>query len=358
MIFCEDCFKDREVVSMIQSLNNKGNCELVSSHRDVLICNSEDTDTLDSIRIFINQILDLYTVESKLSQDFPKNKKYLLKDSLEKKWSVFNINSEKIDELLEYLFEDDSSIEEDIFNEKVGILAEYDVSYADKFILKDNDWSKFVETITYGNRYHTNTINLNLLKKFIGYKQMVIKCSDRKKYYRGRVSLEEEYTKNDMYSPPKGKASAGRLNPEGISVLYLTDKEQACYQEIRASFNDSVYIGEFELTRDVKIVDFRNFEYISLNSEVDALEYYLNRDILKEISNNLSIPTTGSSKSKDYIPLQYISDYIKSLDEKFDGIMYKSVMNEGASNLMLFENDAVSCINVENKRIRKIIYDV
>lgn len=260
--------------------------------------------------------------------------------------------------MLEYLFDGDTSVEQDIFNEKVGILAEYDKTFADKFILEDNDWQKFVETITYENRYHTNTINLSLLKKFIGYKQKVIKCNEGKKYYRGRISAGEEYTEKKMYSPPKGKATSGRLNPEGISVLYLSDKEQACYQEIRASFNDDVYIGEFELTKDIKVADFRDFEYISLNSEVDVLEYYLNRDTLKEISKNLSIPTTSNSKSKDYIPLQYVSDYIKNLDENFDGILYQSVMNEGASNLMLFKDDAVKCTNVENKKIKKIIYDV
>lgn len=84
MIFCEKCFNDREVVLMIKSLNNKGNCELDTSHKGVFICDNMAQATLENIKIFINQMLDLYTLEARLPRDFPKNKKYLLKDSLEK----------------------------------------------------------------------------------------------------------------------------------------------------------------------------------------------------------------------------------------------------------------------------------
>ncbi|EGQ1621251.1 RES domain-containing protein, partial [Staphylococcus pseudintermedius] len=128
-----------------------------------------------------------------------------------------------------------------------------------KLIVKDNDWDKFANAIKYQNRFHTQNINLQLLNHFLKFTESIIKPEDFL-LYRCRISNSEPIDISGMYAPPKEKASAGRLNSQWISHLYLGDDELACIQEVRAGFHDNVYIGEFKLKEPIKVVDLRHFE--------------------------------------------------------------------------------------------------
>ena len=54
-----------------------------------------------------------------------------------------------------------------------------------------------------------------------------------------------------MGSPPPGKRRSGRVNPEGISVLYLTTDEKTALNEVRATAFDYVSVGNFRLKKDI-----------------------------------------------------------------------------------------------------------
>ena len=57
---------------------------------------------------------------------------------------------------------------------------------------------------------------------------------------------------SEMGAPPLGRRKAGRVNPEGIGVLYLTSDEKTALSEVRASAFDFVSIGRFRLLKDIK----------------------------------------------------------------------------------------------------------
>lgn len=58
-----------------------------------------------------------------------------------------------------------------------------------------------------------------------------------------------------MGTPPKEKRNAGRINPEGIGVLYLSADNKIVVNEARANAYDYVTIGKFQSLRDTKVVN-------------------------------------------------------------------------------------------------------
>jgi len=52
-------------------------------------------------------------------------------------------------------------------------------------------------------------------------------------FYRARISDKDGLTKSEMGAPPQQLATAGRVNPEGISHLYLGSDKTTTLNEIR-----------------------------------------------------------------------------------------------------------------------------
>lgn len=331
------------------------NCDICTDHRDVITLEIDDSFSINSIKDILRQIIDIYTPDEDLPSNFPHEKKDLLQYSLQKKWSIFSIESDLIYRLITVLFSDDNNIDKRLFTGLVGVMGELELEDS-KLIVSKNDWDKFSYSIKYLNRFHTKTINLDMLEHFLNYTKKTIKPGELS-LYRCRISNDKELSKKEMYAPPQGVASAGRLNAEWISTLYLGDDQTACIQEVRASFHDKVFIGEFVLKEIINVADLRNFEDITLDPRGDYLEhYYLNRNTLKKISNELAKPANNQDKGIHYLPLQYISDFIKSSKEGFHGILYKSVMNENANNLLLFDSKLVRCKKIHQRQIKNIDY--
>lgn len=357
MKFCEECFINGEIRDIISSGKNKGNCDLDDHHKNVWVCDiDKDEETAKNVSNFLRQIIDIYSLDTDLPIDFPESKKELLKNSLEKKWSLFNIDSSNIYDLLSSLFKDDTRFDQRLLSDKVGVLAEYNTP-DNLLIIQDNNWETFVKSIQHSNRFHTKSINLDKLKYFLRFTSKIVRKGSMD-LLRCRISNNEKLTPKKLGAPPSKNASAGRLNPEWISVLYLSDTEKACFQEVRCSFLDTLYIGNFRLKRDVRLIDLSSFDTVTLNGEVEFLDYYLNRDVMIKIAEDFAKPVNNDFKLINYLPLQYISEFIKSLedDDKFDGIMYKSVMDRTALNIMLFDTEAANCTKVYSKRVTEVSY--
>lgn len=353
--FCEECFSNIEIQAIIKSFGTVGHCDINRNHTDVHTVEIENDTQMTPIRDILRQIIDIYKPKADLPANFPMSKLKSLHDSLATKWSIFNLNGESIYTIIAELYKNDENIDKRLLQEFVGVKEEF-VTDNHKLIVKDNDWDKFANAIKYQNRFHTQNINLQLLNHFLKFTESIIKPEDFL-LYRCRISNSEPIDISGMYAPPKEKASAGRLNSQWISHLYLGDDELACIQEVRAGFHDNVYIGEFKLKEPIKVVDLRHFEDKTLDFRDELqLEYYLNRDTFIRISNELAKPANNDDKYIHYLPLQYMSDFIKSSDEKFQGILYKIVMNENATNLLLFNPNLVECERVKKKTIKYIDY--
>ncbi|SFK55977.1 RES domain-containing protein [Marinilactibacillus piezotolerans] len=360
MRFCDECFKSKQIKDIIQSGNEKGNCELNPTHKNVFICDTNENEEITLyVKDFLRQIIELYEVVSELPDDFPSAKTKLIKDSLKNDWPIFEIESEKIYNLLSYLFDGNSDLDTRVLDSPVGIIEDMNTESHHLLISGNNDWDAFIEEITYENRFHQKLMNNKTLEHFISKSYDVIDPTD-KKYFRSRISNDKNLELAEMSAPPKGKAKSGRLNSELISVLYLSDDIETTWQEVRAAFHDTVYTGTFGISKDKLIVanlcnDFQ-LRVFDNSKDEEYLKYYLNKNILEKITFELTKPTNEYTKSKNYIPLQYVSDFIKAHRLNFDGILYSSVMKKGKKNLLLFDPSLAKCIQLEKSTVKEVRY--
>ncbi|MDT2600282.1 RES family NAD+ phosphorylase [Enterococcus hulanensis] len=375
MIFCEMCFTEySEIQDIIRTLNEKGDCPTCKS-RSVHICNSEylsadssyeKRETLEGIKNIFNEMVSIYSLKEDLPEDFPKGELESVKESLFYKWNIFNkekITPAHVRDILIALLPEKYESVPGLFDELVGIKERSPSMYKqDLLILKDNNWEDFTHSIKYENRFHSQQINLANLEFFLSYFEETV--SEGEEFYRCRLNNDEKiFEEKDLKAPPEGVASAGRLNPEGISRLYLCSEEETAIGEIRASRHDIVTIGKFQVKEKLRVLDLSNFDQINILSTFgysEFLKYYLNMDALKQISDELAKPVRSSDKSRDYLATQYISDFVKSItgEEKssYQGIKYRSTASETGYNLMLFKDSEIELVSQETKAIKYIKY--
>ena len=73
------------------------------------------------------------------------------------------------------------------------------------------------------------------------------------------------------------------------------------------------------------------------------------------IGNEIAKPMRRFDKTLDYVPTQYICDYIKHLG--YDGIKYKSTLSNGGTNYAIFKEKKFECVQVKVVHIGNIQYE-
>ncbi|MDX8046635.1 RES family NAD+ phosphorylase [Gracilibacillus sp. S3-1-1] len=358
MICCVNCFVDSEIKGIIESLNNKGKCDICNSNNVFIYNTNINNNLVDSF----NELLSIYTPKTSLPSDFPIEKLSLLKDELYNNWNIFSksIENENIYHIIVEICSEKYQESPELFYEPIGILDANDTQYLEKeSILKNNKWEDFVTEIKTKNRFHTHYINTDALKKLLRYIERPFKKGS--KFYRARISNKNEFSSKDMYAPPPEKATAGRVNPLGINYLYLATNQITSIHEIRAGAYDYLTIGEFELIEDIRIVDFTLIEKISpFYPTIDAQLLAINKKHLQKISNEMAKPVRKSDGPLDYLPTQYIADFIKSIEDNdnqaYHGIKYKSTLYKKGENIALFNQKVCKCADVTHYDIESIDY--
>lgn len=357
MICCEDCFNDTELKSIIRGNNTKGICPLCHSKNTFIYDTSINYELLDSIE----NLISIYHPVSSLNKKYPKRKTKSLKEILLADWDIFNqkSNSKIVDIIVGEILEK-KYLSKKLVKAPFDIPEVYNPKYLEeKSLVKTNEWNNFTKSIKEENRFHTKQINTEILENFCTY--IKITYPKGTTFYRGRISSKEGYEKKNMGAPPHSCASAGRVNSLGVSCLYLADSIYTVMHEIRASAFDYVSIGTFELKKDITIVDLSRINKISpFMDGLDIVQYAINKKHFEKINMEMGKPLRRNDSILEYIPTQYISEFIKSVtyDEKiqYSGLKYNSTFNELGYNLAIFYPKLFQCTNVCIHEIQNIQY--
>ncbi|WP_158267500.1 RES family NAD+ phosphorylase [Adhaeribacter arboris] len=292
--------------------------------------------------IFQN-ILGLYEVnpevgspiENKIEQDFT-NKIFSQKVS------------DKRRELLQEIVADDYVSYQELFENPVVLSCTINASNDDKVKPLQITWERFEEEIKSVNRFHLqNLLDLDRLKSLLlPYKYIV---SKGRKFFRARISSKIGFSTSEMGHPPADKTKPGRANPLGISYLYLADQVTTTIYEARASLFDYVTIGEFRLKEDIKVINLRGNFYDPITwadgEQQQELENILiHLPFISKLESTLSKPRRRDDNELDYLPTQYLSEYIKSIG--YDGVMFQSSLYSKGYNLAIFNPEKFECIKV------------
>lgn len=357
MICCENCFQDIEIKAIIARLGHKGHCE---------ICHSENVSIYDANKHDIlvplfEELLAVYKPVNLLSTDYPPENLHLLKDELRDNWDLFAVESNLVHRIVTRICAEQYAQNPELFNGPVGIGESMQQTYrAEHSLIKTGDWEGFVKAIKMESRFHTRHINIEVLQLFCSYAKRRYEAGAV--FYRARLSDKNGFSPTDMGAPPWLKASAGRANPQGIPYLHVATDELTTLKEIRAGAHDYVTIATFMVNQPIDIVDLSIIDKLSAFSGLDCTQHAINKVHLRQISREIARPLRRSDSSLDYLPTQYICDFIKSISDgeqfQYHGIKYQSTISPTGHNLAIFDSARLRCTSTAVVEIRDLQYTV
>ena len=343
---CVECFKDEYIKNIIYQQSEFGNCDFCASKSTNVYTITANSDNISDL---FTSILQLYIPSHSINAKE-------LKISIRDDWDIFNLGQESIIAFLKNVCIDIFNNNKDIFTEKVIIPEIEDKDYLKEYgVVHGNTWTEFSSSIKTKNRFHSKMFNSDIFASFLSVVSKIYPIGEI--FFRARITYDKTgYDMKDMGSPPKGKSSPGRINPEGISVLYVASDTKTVLNEVRATTFDYVSIGEFRVKKEIKVVNLSAISRTSPFLYISEIEkYFVNRTVFQEMANDFAKPLRRNDSPLEYLPTQYIAEFIKS--EGYDGVQYDSTLVEGGYNIAVFDVDLLECVNTNTVEVSKIIYE-
>jgi hypothetical protein len=329
MEVCPNCFADKELKAYISSSTNLGLCKICTSANVPLL-------VIDELLDFFQEFMDNFQTSSDGEP---------LKSKIQSNWSFFsthNVGSVILNEVLPRIT---TSIQN----------SEDLVNYTEDIIENFSYWEKFKEQLKWSNRFISDIGYLRELG-WDGFFDTQFELIPSVELFRARVhhkSNMEAYKNEDMMCPPFNLAGGGRANPLGIPYLYLSDNPETVLYEVRASYLDELSIGVFQLKKElksVKIVDFTEDTPLFQENVSRTIKSKLLRD---KISRDLSKPMRRYDSEIEYIPTQFICEFIR-IYTGASGIRFSSSLHPTGKNIVMFNQELMECKQVFLKKINSM----
>lgn len=332
---CINCFNDSEVTGFIRSNSTStGNCDFCTS-TGVQLVNAVELEEL------FQPIAGCF--KTCVTLGVPDTGK-LMHQKIQDTWNMFRNPNEGVNKnLLATIFSHIIPAGDPLLEDSVEIAVLAAPGLAGD--VHEQKWENFAEEIKYKNRFFLNeTIDLTLLANLLDY---LSKTYDPGKiFYRGRVSDRAGIALGLMGKPPADKTTSGRANPNGIPYLYLAADVETTVYESRCTYLDYLTVAQFRLRERMKVVSLRGVGKISPVVFGDQLEKYISHQkYLIRLERELSKPVRRYDKELDYLPSQYLCEYVKSLG--YDAIEYGSSLRNGGINLAVFNDGKLEPRSVE-----------
>lgn len=340
---CINCFTDSQVVSIIATSNIIGDCDF---------CESKDISIIDCENLSNNftQIFDLYKPSSE--------SKSLLHEHLTLYWPGL-INSKlgerAIKQLINTIGRSYDGYSKELFESPVNFVNAIDEKNPQELELQ---WEDFALEIKENNRFFIESkIDLETIGSYLvrlAKTYPIGLC-----FYRARLS-DVKLNIEQLGKPPKSQTSSGRANPVGIPYLYVSANPTTTVHETRSSRHDFLTVGEFHLQEALQVISLRQIKMIGpfeVQEKGFELEEFISiRPFLIRLQNELSKPIRKQDAQLDYLPTQYLCEYIKFMG--FDAIEYDSAMHSDGYNLAIFNDHKLICKSANFLKISDIVYTV
>lgn len=176
--------------------------------------------------------------------------------------------------------------------------------------------------------------------------------------YRARIhnnmSDARPHNISNMGCPPTRLMTEGRANPIGIPFLYLAKEIETTFYEVRATFLDYISVGTFYVKDDrtLKITDFTK-RLSPFNNATDIVSFAKGKLLRDLISIDLSKPLHRFDSHLEYIPTQFICEFIRYFCNS-DGIQFISSLKRDGVNFVLFDENNVECKFVKLHQIESL----
>lgn len=209
-------------------------------------------------------------------------------------------------------------------------------------------WDNFCEEIKHNNRFLV--VQTNAGKRLVKHLDEIDKSMFGElplvwKYYRARkgdlkTGVNSERLNKEFNSAPREIVGDGRGNAQGISYLYLTTDKKTAISEVRPTLGEYVTVAQVKLKSDKPLCSF-SFKLL------EEWERHMSKPLIKnDVSRNLMYIINDKMSEKiassiEYIPLQFIIEYIKHLG--FSGFSFDSSLDKG-HNYILFSDVEIEVV--------------
>ncbi|QKC83493.1 MULTISPECIES: RES family NAD+ phosphorylase [unclassified Mesorhizobium] len=330
---CPECFDDRGLREQIFPF-------LGPEHGTCSFCGTPDVDLLEPLALapFFGLVVNVY--------ERSENGKSLA-EWMKGDWQLFSHPAMDVAHAKELLAEilDDGEIVRASFVPSP--------SYKSEGLVQ---WETLRDEMMYRNRWFLDmSLDTDRLRQLLDH----LPAADLpRKWFRARIRAGDEiYEIDKMGAPPKRLASHGRANPAGIPYLYLGSMPETAAAEIRPHTGEVACVADFTIP-EIQAVDLRNPRKLVspfILEDAGAIgQLRADLPFLERLGEELTRPVLPSGAAIDYIPSQYLCEFIKK--SGFDGVVYRSSVSDGI-NLALFDptkaqGGGVSIYNVDRVSVQ------
>ncbi|AMP98686.1 hypothetical protein AY601_1774 [Pedobacter cryoconitis] len=329
-----------------------GTCDFCETKNVALVkCEELEAD--------FDELFALYTTSNKPSRSLENGQTYRLHEHMSAYWNkLFDLQvlkSKEIKLLLNQIGQKGIFFSEEYLEKPVEFLA----------LVSDDDpttdfgirWESFSKEIKEKNRFFlSEKIDTDELQSI--FERLAITYPVGQEFYRARISDELLHVE-ELGKPPQKSATPGRANPVGIPYLYVSDTAKTTLYETRVALHEGISIGKFVLTEPISLVSLKNIADFGPFEVMDrgfSLEEFIKfRPYLQRLESELSRPVRKQDVHLDYLPTQFLCEFIKSLG--FHAVEYRSAMNFGGFNLAIFDDTRLNCIEATHHIVKSLEYD-
>lgn len=351
---CIYCFTDPVLKqTIIERSTEVGNCDF---------CDSEDVPLVGchTLSIYFDELFDLYTNNTEAKWSLDKAEPTLIHEHLVFYWrKLFNLDllkAKDIKQLINQIGRGGELYSDKLFEEPVEYAYKY-WSYDAPIDDLQVKWDAFVKEIKEKNRFFlSEVVDMDMLESV--FERLAITYPAGTEFFRSRIS-DRRLDLKELGKPPGHKTTSGRANPVGIPYLYVSDSEKTTLYETRIALHEKITIGKFIAKEPINlvslkgIIDFGPFEI--MNRGFNLVEYIYFRPYLLKLGDELSKPVRKQDVNLDYLPTQYLCEYIKS-KLGFDAVEYKSAMNPMGFNLAVFNDQKLECVDASFYHVTDLTY--
>jgi len=217
-------------------------------------------------------------------------------------------------------------------------------------------WESFVHTVKHETRYFFSNLETDetgeyspsgFLKRvgaLVNELPLVSRLPVGMSLYRVRERRHNDDWQigtTEMGPPPRSKASAGRMNPAGISYFYLAKELETALAEVLSGPPCIAAHAEFKILSELTVIDLCEILQPSIfdDSFRDVREGLL---FIKHFVETISKPVRKDGNEHiDYVPSQVVSEYFAKVfrsvhDQEIHGMVYPSAVQPGGRNVVLF----------------------